>query len=151
MARRSSETPHRHTVPNSSYASFPCFQEELKLKTNLLKCDSAADGTPESAHENFHVNVSMHDKLKMCFAEMETMKDQFEAKRSKVTRKRLKKERSDTPETVQSKMRPSSSLAAEVGAGKAVKETRTKMSFDNVKNCLTTGKSDVYMNIINFR
>lgn len=129
MARRS-ETPHRHTVPNSSYAFFPCFQEELKLKTNLLKCDTA-DGAADSAQDNFQVNVSMHDKLKMCFAEMETMKDQFEAKRNKLNRKRMKKECADNFETAQSKTRPSSSLATE-GRGHASKETR-KSLFDTVR------------------
>lgn len=109
MARRP-ETSHRHTVPNSSYASFPCFQEELKLKTNLIKCDTSEEMS-DGGRENFQVNVSMHDKLKMCFAEMENVKDQFDSRRKKGgPKKRATKERSEsnTPET--NKSRANSSL-----------------------------------------
>ena len=99
MSRRNENT-YRHTVPNASYSSFPCYQEELKLRTNVTQCDTI--GETQNDHigqqENFQLNVSMHDKLKMCFAEMETMKDQFECRRRRLAiKKRNQKETAADP------------------------------------------------------
>lgn len=83
MSRRS----ERHTVPNSDYLSFPCYNEEIKLTTNVIDCDEDND-IPDGTAKNIEVNVSMHDKLKMCFAEMENMKNRFENRRKKIQTKK---------------------------------------------------------------
>lgn len=80
-------TRHRHTVPNSDYSSFPCYQEEINLKTNV-ECDHSNESPNATNKEEIQVNVSMHDKLKMCFAEMENMKNQFDNRRRKVQTKK---------------------------------------------------------------
>ncbi|KAJ6223312.1 hypothetical protein RDWZM_001857 [Blomia tropicalis] len=95
--RSANENSHRHTVPNANYSSFPCFQEEVKFKTNIVKQTSDDnDQTVDNGNDNFQVNVSMHDKLKMCFAEMENMKDQFDTRRRRLnTKKRTQREATD--------------------------------------------------------
>lgn len=76
---------HRHTVPNATYTSFPCYQEEVNIKTNLTKVDdstgSGTDGT--GTEQDFQVNVSLQDKLRMCFQEMESLKGQFDQRRNR--------------------------------------------------------------------
>ena len=76
---------HRHTVPNATYTSFPCYQEEVNIKTNVTKVDdsggSGTDGT--GTEQDFQVNVSLQDKLRMCFQEMESLKGQFDQRRNR--------------------------------------------------------------------
>ena len=132
MARRA-ETPHRHTVPNSSYASFPCYQEELKLKTNVRKCDTSDEAQDNAHQESIQVNVNMHEKLKMCFAEMETMKDQFDNRRKKLaTKKRMPKERADASERIH--LKPSFVQAD----GRPIKVTNPQQPFDVVSGKVQT-------------
>jgi len=108
MSHRS-QNSHRHTVPNASYSSFPCYQEEVKLKTNVRQYDPE-DNAPITEHDKFQLNVSMHDKLKMCFAEMETMKDQFSSSRR---RKLPAKRKSQNESTLITKNIPAPSSVAE--------------------------------------
>lgn len=103
--RRLDKITHRHTVPNSDYSAFPCYQEEIKLKTNLIGYETNNDFDDDdddngSNQEKFEVNVSMHDKLKMCFAEMETVKNQFDTRRRKIqTKKRNASSQNQQPES----------------------------------------------------
>lgn len=81
----------RHTVPNSKCLTFPCYHEEIQLKTNVIDCDPSSS-VDDANQKNIEVNVSMHDKLKMCFAEMESMKHHFDNRRRKIlTKKRASK------------------------------------------------------------
>lgn len=63
------------------------------MKTNV-ECDHhhrhhhGGESANATNKEEIQVNVSMHDKLKMCFAEMENMKHQFDNRRRKVQTKK---------------------------------------------------------------
>lgn len=129
MSRRG-DNPHRHTVPNASYASFPCYQEELQLKTNLRQRESK-DESPDNRHDEFQLNVSMHDKLKMCFAEMETMKDQFDTRRRRLP---TKKKSPRPPTDASSSKQTSSELpnAGQTASSQQWKAGHSKLPFETV-------------------
>ncbi|KAH7641189.1 hypothetical protein HUG17_4233 [Dermatophagoides farinae] len=81
----------RHTVPNSNYPSFPFYQEEIELKTNLIdNNNNPNDDEDEDVHQSRagdnptndnDIEFCMHDKLKMCFSEMQNIKDHFDKRR----------------------------------------------------------------------
>lgn len=76
MMDSNKKTNQRHTIPNANYPSFPFYQEEIKLKTNVT--DNNNNNT-NSKKDN--LEFSIQDKLNMCFSEMQNLKEHFDNRR----------------------------------------------------------------------